>query len=234
MAQRTDSKSKTASGRNKSARTQPIPDSISKVRGYGTLTIYRMPASPFWYVRYYEDKKIYRRSLKTDDKRTALKAAQEFFAEFKLRKMNKLPLTNKSGFEAVARGLQKENEARFRRGELSATKLEYDRARLEKDLLPHFKDYQIADINYSAIVSYVEKLSAADRNLSTNSIKIHLSHLKTIFKHAQRMDVITSLPAFPTMRVMDKPRPWFSFSEYARLLNMCRARIGEKYEKVGS
>ena len=234
MAQRTDSKSKTASDRSKSVRTQPIPDSISKVRGYGTLTIYRMPASPFWYVRYYEDKKIYRRSLKTDDKRTALKAAQEFFAEFKLRKMNKLPLTNKSGFEAVARGLQKENEARFRRGELSATKLEYDRARLEKDLLSHFKDYQIADINYSAIVSYVEKLSAADRNLSTNSIKIHLSHLKTIFKHAQRMDVITSLPAFPTMRVMDKPRPWFSFSEYQRLLNMCRARIGEKYEKVGS
>ncbi len=134
----------------------------------------------------------------------------------------------------MARGLLKETEARFKRGELSKTKLDYDRSRLEKDLMPYFKGYEVADINYAAIVGYVEKLSAGDRNLSTNSIKIHLSHLKTILTHAQRMGVITSLPAFPTMRTMDKPRPWFSFSEYARLLNMCRARIGTKYEKVGS
>ena len=234
MPQRSDSKSKTAAKSSKAARTQPLTDTITKVKGYGTLTIYKMAASPFWYVRYYEDKKIHRRSLKTDDKRTALIAAQEFFAELKLKKMNKLPLTKKSGFEAVARGLQKENEARFKRGELSKTKLEYDRTRLEKDLMPHFKGYEVADINYASIVSYVEKLSGGDRKLSTNSIKIHLSHLKTILRHAQRMDVITSLPAFPTMRLMDKPRPWFSFKEFNRLVSMCRARIGEKYDKVGS
>ncbi len=97
MAQPSVSKLKTASKQAKTARTQPIADSITKVSGYGTLTIYRMPASPYWFARYYEDKKIYRRSLKVVEKREALKAAQAFFAEFKLKKMNKLPLTKKVG-----------------------------------------------------------------------------------------------------------------------------------------
>ena len=36
----------------KRGRTLPIKDTIEKVRGYNTLTIYRMEASPYWYVRY--------------------------------------------------------------------------------------------------------------------------------------------------------------------------------------
>lgn len=50
----------------------PIAGSLHKVSGYGTLTIYKMEASPFWYVRYYEDGKIIRRSLKVADKRMRL------------------------------------------------------------------------------------------------------------------------------------------------------------------
>ena len=65
----------------KRGRTLPIKDTIEKVRGYNTLTIYRMEASPYWYVRYYEDQKIYRRSTKQENKRDAIKAAQEFFVE---------------------------------------------------------------------------------------------------------------------------------------------------------
>ena len=215
-------------------RTLPEPGSLQKVAGYGTLTIYKMDASPFWYARFYEDGKIVRRSLRVTEKREALMAAKTFFAEIKHKKMNKLPLTRSSGFEVCARGLMKENEARVARGELSKEKLQYDRARLEADILPHFGKMEVADIDYASISDYINKLSTPDRPLSVNTLKIHLSHIKTILRHAQRMGVITAQPAFPTLKTVDNPRAWFSSTEYSTLNAVCRANIGKLFKKVGT
>jgi hypothetical protein len=209
-------------------RTQPIPSSLQKVTGFGTLTIYKMAASPFWYARYYEDGKIVRRSLKVDDKKEAIKAAKKVFVDLKHRKMNNLPFTKTSGFEVCARGLAKENDARFKRGELSKQKISYDAGRLEADLLPHFGKYEIADIDYSVISDYINKLSTPDRPLTINTLKIHLSHIKTILNYAQRVGVITGLPAFPRLKTTDTARPWFNSTEYSTLHSVCRSRIGTK------
>ena len=217
----------------KRGRTLPIKDTIEKVRGYNTLTIYRMEASPYWYVRYYEDQKIYRRSTKQENKRDAIKAAQEFFAEIKLAKMNRLPVTKRSGFELCARGLLKENKARMERGELSKTKQEYDEARLENDLLPYFKKFEVAEIDYKALSGYLTYINTAERKLSTNSLKVHVSHIKTILKYAQRIGVITALPAFPALKTVDKPRGWFNSAEYNKLHNTAKARIGTVYTEYG-
>jgi hypothetical protein len=209
-------------------RTQPIPSSLQKVTGFGTLTIYKMAASPFWYARYYEDGKIVRRSLKVADKKEAIKAAKKVFVDLKHRKMNNLPFTKTSGFEVCARGLAKENDARFKRGELSKQKISYDAGRLEADLLPHFGKYEIADIDYSVISDYINKLSTPDRPLTINTLKIHLSHIKTILMYAQRVGVITGLPAFPRLKTTDTARPWFNSTEYSTLHSVCRSRIGTK------
>jgi len=228
MAQASKKSAKSRVNTTKRDRTQPIPSSLHKVAGYGTLTIYQMEASPFWYARYYEDGKIVRRSLKVADKKEAIKAAKKVFVDLKHRKMNKLPFTKTSGFEVCARGLAKENEARLKRGELSKQKVQYDAARLESDLLPHFGKYEVADIDYAVISDYINKLSTADRPLSINSLKIHLSHIKTILKYAQRMGVITSQPAFPRLKTVDTARPWFNSKEYSTLHSKCRAMIGQK------
>lgn len=209
-------------------RTLPIPDTLHKVSGYGTLTIYKMAASPYWYARYYEDGKIVRRSLKVADKKEAIKAAKKVFVDLKHRKMNKLPFTKSSGFEVCARGLLKENEARAARGELSKQKIQYDTARLESDLLPHFGKYEVADIDYGVISDYINKLSTPSRPLTINSLKIHLSHIKTVLKYAQRVGVITALPAFPKLKTVDTARPWFNSQEYSALHAKCRSLIGKK------
>jgi len=209
-------------------RTKPITNTLHKVVGYGTLTIYKMEASPFWYARYYEEGKIVRRSLKVADKKEAIKAAKKVFVELKHRKMNKLPFTKGSGFEVCARGLATENEAKLKRGELSKQKVAYDAARLEADLLPHFGKYEMADIDYAVISDYINKLSTADRPLSINTLKIHLSHIKTILKYAQRVGVITALPAFPKLKTVDTARPWFNSKEYSALHSKCRSLVGQK------
>lgn len=213
-------------------RTVPIPSSVEKVKGYKTLTIYKMPASPFYYVRIYEDGKIIRRSTKQEHRKDAIKFAEEFFVEIKTKKLNKLPLTQKSGFEVCAWGLLKENKAKVQRGELAAKKIDNDEGRLEKDLLPFFKRYEVADIDYKAINEYIEQLTDEEtgRELSSSTLKIHLSHIKTILKYAQRMGVIQSLPAFPVIKTVDKPRSWFSSAEYSKLHNTARTHVGEKFE----
>ena len=213
-------------------RTVPIPETVEKVKGYNTLTIYKITASPYYYVRIYEDGQIIRRSTKKEARKDALKFAEEFFVEIKTKKLNKEPLTKKSGFEVCAWGLLKENKIKMQRGELSAKKISNDEARLENDLLPFFKRYEVAEIDYKLINEYINRLNNAedDRDLSSNTLKIHLSHIKTILKYAQRMGVIHSQPAFPAIKTVDKPRSWFNASEYSKLHNTARKNIGEKFE----
>lgn len=215
-------------------RTMPIAGSLQKISGFGTLTIYKMEASPFWYVRYYEDGKIIRRSLKVADKKVAIAAAKKLFVDIKHHQMNKLPFTKTSGFEVCARGLLKENAARAARGELSEQKQQLDAARLRSDLMPHFGKYEIADINYAIISDYLNKLSTPARPLSINTLKIHLSHIKTILRYAQRVGVLNALPAFPTLKTIDTPRPWFNCAEYTKLHRTCDANIGKVFKKAGT
>jgi len=215
-------------------RTMPIVGSLHKISGFGTLTIYKMEASPFWYVRYYEDGKIIRRSLKVADKKVAIAAAKKLFVDIKHHQMNKLPFTKTSGFEVCARGLLKENAARAARGELSEQKQQLDAARLRSDLMPHFGKYEIADINYAIISDYLNKLSTPARPLSINTLKIHLSHIKTILRYAQRVGVLNALPAFPTLKTIDTPRPWFNSAEYTKLHRTCDANIGKVFKKAGT
>lgn len=215
-------------------RTMPIAGSLQKISGFGTLTIYKMEASPFWYVRYYEDGKIIRRSLKVADKKVAIAAAKKLFVDIKHHQMNKLPFTKTSGFEVCARGLLKENAARAARGELSEQKQQLDAARLRSDLMPHFGKYEIADINYAIISDYLNKLSTPARPLSVNTLKIHLSHIKTILRYAQRVGVLNALPAFPTLKTIDTPRPWFNSAEYTKLHRTCDANIGKVFKKAGT
>lgn len=207
-------------------RTRPLPGTLEKVSGYGSLTIYQMAASPFWYARLYEGGKVIRRSLKVTGKRDAISAAKTWCVEVKYKQMNKLPLTKHSGFEVCARGLLDDNKALMVRGELSPEKVRYDTARLEADLMPYFGKYEIADIDYAVISGYINGLSTA-RSLSVNSLKIHLSHIRTILKYAQRAGVITSLPAFPKLKTVDTARPWFNSGEYASLHAVCRSKIGQ-------
>ncbi len=212
--------------------TVPIPSTVEKVKGHNTLTIYRMEKSPYYYVRVFEDGKIYRRSTKKMDRKEAINFAEEFFLELKGKKINNLPLTQKSGFEVCAYGLLKENKARVQRKEIAKSKIKHDEARLNKDILKYFKNYQVAEVDYKAISGYIDYLlkDREDREISGNTIKIHLSHIKTILGYAQRMGVIQYLPTFPKIKTIDTPRTSFSKAEYSKSHNTAPTHTAEIYE----
>jgi len=52
MAQSPSTRSLRSTARDK---TVPIKETLEKLRGYNTLTIYKMEKSPFYYVRIFED-----------------------------------------------------------------------------------------------------------------------------------------------------------------------------------
>ena len=95
--------------------TLPIAKTLEKVRGYKTLTIYRMQKSPWYYVRLYEGKKVLRKSTGTSDRRDAINFAERFFVAVKTKLINQQPLSNRSGFEVCALGLMNENKSRVER-----------------------------------------------------------------------------------------------------------------------
>jgi len=224
--------SPTASQAVKRGPTVPIKSTVEKVKGYGTLTIYKMEKSPFFYVRIYDNKTVIRCSTKKEDKREAIEFAKEWFVTVKTKRINKLPINKKSGFEVCAYGLQKEDKARQLRGEISARKVHSDSCRLEADLLPFFKKYEIQEIDYRLINDYIARLNEdpAKRKLATNSIKMHMTHIKSILKYALRMGVIQTLPLFPALKTVDNVRPWLSKLEYNKLHNTARTHVGEKFE----
>ena len=51
-------------------RSVPLKDSITRIPGYPRkLVIFKIPASSYWWVRYYAEKRVFKRTTKTEIKR---------------------------------------------------------------------------------------------------------------------------------------------------------------------
>ena len=215
-----------------SNRTNPLK--IEKIKGFGTLCIYQLKASKYWWARMYLKGKIIRQTTKIwvdDDKKKAIEKAKQIYFEKQDFVINNEPITKSTGFALIASKLEKENEARFKRKQIAETKITQDKYRLKNDLLPFFKKYQISDIDYSVIEEYFStinnKSSRKDNPLHTNTLKLHLSHIQQILKLAIKLGVIKSLPVFPSFKTKDEPRSSFSTAEYAKLHRTLAGRIGQ-------
>lgn len=97
-------------------KTVPLADSKFHVNGYPRkLTIYKSKASPYFWVRYYVDGKIIKRSTKTESKREAVAFAKMFYDEINLRRAQGQLLTQKNTFTSVAYAMLRSMEAQVAR-----------------------------------------------------------------------------------------------------------------------
>jgi hypothetical protein len=209
-------------------RTVPIKESITTIgAGYpDKLVLFQIPASKFWWCRYYTGKKIVKKSTKTENKTEAIRFAKKFYEDILLRERNLLPIGKSASFERFAQELLLEQEQLIKRGERNPLMNINDRQKLNHDLLPYFKDYKISEINYKIINNFIDQL--ASRNLSPSSIKNHLNLLHKILQLAARENAITNIPEFPKVRLKDSPRAWFNNKEYELLKKTTERLIIEK------
>ena len=86
---------------SKRHRSVPLQNSITKIgKGYpDKLVIFKISASPFWWVRYYTQKRIIKKSTKTDNQKDAIKFAIKFYEDILLRERNLMPIGSSPSFE---------------------------------------------------------------------------------------------------------------------------------------
>ena len=212
-------------------RSVPIPESITRIgKGYpDKLCIFQLPASSYWWVRYWTQNKMVKRSTKTANKREAIAFAKQFYEEILLRERNLLPITKSPTFQKVSDLLIEEQKALIERGERNAKLNVNDEQKLKKDLLPFFKDFHVRDITFKHINDYVKTL--ADRKLKPATIKVHLNLIHKILILASREGLLDRLPVMPKVKTVDSPRGWFNEDEY-ELLKKKASEIAFSKEEV--
>jgi hypothetical protein len=86
----------------KKHRSVPIAASKIYINGYPKkLVLFQQSASPFYWVRYYTDGKMLKRSTKTESKQEAIEFAKTFYDEINLKRALKQSLTKSNSFFAI-------------------------------------------------------------------------------------------------------------------------------------
>lgn len=215
-------------------RTVPLQDSITRIgKGYpDKLVIFKISASPFWWVRYYTQKRIIKKSTKTDNQKDAIKFAIKFYEDILLRERNLMPIGSSPSFERCSLELLSEQKQKIDRGELNRKLNANDETILKKHLNPFFKGMDIRTISYKHINVYLAECNK-NHNLSPGSLKKHTNLLSKILKLAMRENLIDRMPMMPSIKLSDSPRGWFSIKEYDYLRKKLQELIDSRHTVKG-
>ncbi len=73
-------------------RSVPITETITKIgRGFpDKLVIFKIPSSKYWWVRYYTEGRVLKKSTKTEDKRKGIEFGIKFYEDILLRQSESL------------------------------------------------------------------------------------------------------------------------------------------------
>ena len=212
-------------------RSVPIAESKVHIAGYPKkLTLYKSNASPFYWVRYYADGKILRKSTKTESKREAIEFAKEFYDQINLKRTLKQALVKGSSFYATALALLKSMEAQVARKELTQDTYQNAQYRLEKHILPFFGTKEMTEIHFEDLDSFLNTMSVQTPPLSASTLSGYMKLVKRVFSYAHQCRDIEYIPAFPTLKGDHNARGYFNVREYRRLWSRARKLIGERFE----
>jgi integrase len=211
-------------------RHRTLANETAYIAGYPSkLFIYKLDASPYWWVRYYIGGKTVRKSTKQTSKQKAIAFAKEFYdtITYNYRRGN-ASVVSPTNFEVCAKELLEAEKAKCTRGQL--TKVTYDntRYRFDKFILPHFRSKDVQQIDYYALEKYLNKMS--EQGLSSSTISAYMRLTRKVLVYAARRKLIASVPEFPKLKVEEKARGWFTTKEYRKIWGACKRYAGTTIE----
>lgn len=203
----------------------PIKSTIEHIRGFpDKLVIFKIPASPFWWVRYHDGKPI-KRSTKTEDKQEAIRFAKKFYESVLVNNvLGRSNNTRIKSFILCADAVIKEDEEKAKRGELSERYASTQKALIGKHIKGFFRSYDIGDVTYAVLDKF--KTYLFEQDLASASVKLHFVSVKKILNHAQKHNLIKVAPLLPDVRLEDNPRGYLKLQEYVRLRRVARTMLG--------
>jgi hypothetical protein len=211
-------------------RTEPIPETMTEVHGYPKkLVLYKLEASPFWWVRTFHKGKIYRRSTKTEAKREATMFAKNFYDEVVSGQVLKPQRKeDKMTFAKVAEAYMKSKQAQVARKDLTDMTYKIMDYRMKKVILPALGERDITAIHYDDLEELLDELSHDE--LSGSTISGYMKTARSVFNYAYKRRDITAIPHFPTVDAEHQPRGYFTRLEYRQLWNRARSLVGKRFE----
>ena len=222
---------KEVAARTNKHRSVPIADSKLHVTGYPKkLTLYQTNASPFYWVRYYAEGKILRRSTKTESKQEAIEFAKAFYDEINLKRTLKQSLAKSSSFHATSQALLKTMEAQVARKELTKDTYQNAQYRMKKYILPFFGTKEMTEIHFEDLDAFLNTMSVQTPPLSASTLSGYMKLVKRVFSYAHQRRDIKYIPAFPALKGEHNARGYFNLREYRRLWSRARKLIGERFE----
>jgi site-specific recombinase XerD len=196
------------------------------VKGYpDRLKIYRIPASPYWWVRATFGDRRLTKSTKEIERHKAVSFAKNFYDECLLTR-REIPLQTSRQFGRCADLLLEECQRRSKTGERNPRFARDLKQILNQRILPFFKTYRVEDITYQHLSRFVDSMRADECSAST--IKRALVSVRQVLKHGIKLGLIHQAPVFPTISYKESPRPWFSPDEYEHLKNVAEELANRK------
>lgn len=209
-----------------SSRTVPIVGTLQTVPGYPEkLKIYRIAASSFWQVRYYDEiaAKTIKRSTGQLQKAPALKEAKALYERILINRHNGVATRKNSRFDVCAKGMMEMQAARVARKEISEAAHQNDQYFLDGTILPEFREIDIAEITYDTLERFIGKIGA---RLSASSTQRYLGLIRKVLEYAANRQLLQAVPKFPKVQKQDSPRGWFRPDEYAALVTRAKQLVG--------
>jgi len=213
------------------SRTTPIKSSLTHIANYPKkLVIYQLAASPYWWVRYYSNGKIHRKSTKETDKRKAIAAAKQFYDDVTIGNHKATPhaIRQVAKFADCAQAMLDAQKDKVEREQITKITHENDEWRLKKHVLPHFGSLRLEQVDYFSVEQFLAKLTK--EKLSAATVNAYIGLVRKVLSYGQLRGAITALPRLPKVKREDEPRGWFTAREYRRLAQGAKRLSGKVYE----
>jgi Phage integrase SAM-like domain len=210
-------------------RTNPVAETKFSVPNYPTkLTIFKISASRFFWVRYYDEGRIFKKSTKTDERRKAIEFAKRFYDEINFKKYQGLIKGKEDAFEVCAQAIIEQQKYKVLSKEMSAEMAKADEYRLAKEVLPFFRSMSVKDIDYFTLEKFKNKL--IEDSLVASTISNYMNLVGKILKYANQKGLIIAVPQIPKPKKQDNARGWFTTKEYGRLWNRAKKLANKTFE----
>ncbi|MDE2057202.1 MAG: phage integrase SAM-like domain-containing protein [Betaproteobacteria bacterium] len=204
-------------------RTLPIKETVTTVPNYPTkLTIFKNQASQYWQVRCYMNNRVIIRSLKTTDKRDAIRLAKNFYDDYLLSSRQNysdstIQPTRKTHTIEQAVGIMLKSElGKAERDVISKHSYRMTLSRVTKHIVPYFTNIPIENITHRQIREFFDFLCT--KHYKPVTLYQYLIALKKTLVAAHAEGWISDLPYFPKIKVTHNARGWFTVNEYLQLM----------------
>jgi len=209
MTENTSKKTYKGSGAN------PIKGTIETIPNYPKkLVIFKVESSPYYWSRVYVNGRYSIRSLKTDNRKLAQKAAIKFFTDILVdhRVGVAKPLKSRTFTNVGNDYLESINDNGKTR------RYADDKYRFNHTLVPFFTEKDVGEITNSDISDFIK--SQVARDVAPATINHYLIVLRKILKYANDNRVIDSVPNFPKVSGKSATltkRDYFDLKEMGKL-----------------